>query len=92
MPIAVTIAVGALYCWLILYYSSNHQNTAEPAYQLVEKPTPKEDVQMDKNPAYSINDTQDTAEDHQDVQMDKNPAYSINDTQDTSEDHHYDYY
>ena len=47
---------------------------------------------MDKNPAYSINDTQDTAEDHQDVQMDKNPAYSINDTQNTSEDHHYDYY
>ena len=64
LPIAVTIAVGALYCWLILYYSSNHQNTAEPAYQLVEKPTPKEDVQMDKNPAYSINDTQDTSEDH----------------------------
>ena len=47
-----------------VYYSSNHQNTAEPAYELVDKPTPKEDVQMDKNPAYSINDTQDTAEDH----------------------------
>ena len=47
---------------------------------------------MDKNPAYSFNDTQDTSEDHQHVQMDKNPAYSINDTQDTSEGHHYDYY
>ena len=76
----------------MLYYSSNHQNTAEPGYELVEKPTLKEDVQMDKNPAYSFNDTQDAAEDHQDIQMDKNPAYSINDTQDTSEDHHYDYY
>ena len=48
----------------MLYYSSNHQNTVESAYALVEKPTPKEDVQMDKNPAYSIADTQDTSKDH----------------------------
>ena len=46
---------------IVVYYSLNHQNTAEPAYELVEKPTPKEDVQMDKNPAYC---TQDTSEDH----------------------------
>ena len=46
-----------------VYYSSSHQNTSEPAYELVTKPIPG-DVKMDKNPAYSINDTQDTSEDH----------------------------
>ena len=46
-----------------VYYSSNHQNTSEPAYELVTKPIPS-GVEMDKNPAYSINDTQDISEDH----------------------------
>ena len=46
-----------------VHYSSNHQKTSEPAYELVTKPIPS-DVEMDKNPAYSSNDTQDTSEDH----------------------------
>ena len=48
---------------IVVSHSANHQNTADPAYELVDKPTPK-DVQLDKNPAYSVADTDDTSEDH----------------------------
>ena len=46
-----------------VYCSSNHQNTSEPAYELVTKPMPS-DVKLEKNPAYSVTDTQDTSVDH----------------------------
>ena len=56
------------------YCSSNHKNTADPVYELVAKPTPK-DVQMDKNPVYSVADTGDSSEDHPyDFIADSDPA------------------
>ena len=45
-----------------MYYSSNHQNS-EIAYELVNKLIPS-DVKMEKNPAYSVTDMQDTSTDH----------------------------
>lgn len=46
-----------------VHCSSNHQNISEPAYELAKKPT-FSDVEMDKNPAYSVADAKDTSEDH----------------------------
>ena len=57
------------------YCSQNNQNTAGPAYELVAKPPPNLDVQMDKNPAYSVADTGDISEDHHyDLIADSDPA------------------
>ena len=56
------------------YFSPNNQNTADPAYELGNKPLPK-DVQLDKNPAYSAADTGDSSEDHlYDFIADSDPA------------------
>ena len=44
-------------------YRSNHQNTSEPAYELVTQST-SGDVKLEKNPAYSVTDTQDTSVEH----------------------------
>ena len=46
-----------------IYCSSNHQTISESAYKLVNKPIPS-DVKMEKNPAYSVTDMQDTSADY----------------------------
>ena len=48
---------------MLCYYSSSHKNASEPAYELVTKSTPN-DIKMEKNPAYSVTDTEDTSADH----------------------------
>ena len=44
---------------MFLYY----QNVQEPTYELVTKPT-ADDVNMEKNPSYSVTNVQDSSLDH----------------------------
>ena len=57
MVIANQVVSVHVYCRL------HHQNTSEPAYELVTQPTPGE-VKLEKNPAYSVADVQDSSVDH----------------------------
>ena len=58
-----------------IYRVQQPSNVPEPTYELVVKHG--DDINMDKNPAYSV---QDTSMKYDDVKMDRNPAYSVQDT------------
>ena len=62
-----------------IYSLQQPSSVPEPTYELVAKHG--DDINMDKNPAYSV---QDTSMKYVDVNMDRNPAYSVN-------TRHYDY-
>ena len=53
---------------LIIMYNNviSHQNVPEPTYELVSKDSKltAEDVNMQKNPSYSVTDVQDSSVDH----------------------------